>query len=136
MGSANSIQGGECGTLRHKGWRQQIVEIYRQSQEGPMTRGRRVLLLVLVIWVFNVFDLNFTLLAHRIGGFEEANPLARAFLPSDEALVIYKFAMILPPTLIFLFFRRRLLTEIGCWTLFAAHVALSFMWVAYYSAFR
>jgi hypothetical protein len=136
MDSANSMLSGDCSPLRQRRWRQHLLEIYRRSQEGPLTRGRRVLLLVLVIWVFNVFDLNFTLLAHRIGGFEEANPLAAAFLPSEEALVIYKFAMILPPTLIFLFFRRRLLTEIGCWTLCAAHVALSFMWVVYYSALR
>lgn len=102
-------------------------------QQGSTRRARRVLILVLATWVLILFDLNFTLLACRIGGFEELNPLAQQFVDSEQALVMYKFALTLPATAIILLLRRKLLTEIGCWTLFAAHLALTAMWVSYYS---
>jgi hypothetical protein len=88
---------------------------------------------VLAIWVFNIFDLNFTLLACKIGGFEELNPVARMFVASGEALTIFKLGLTLPSTLIFLLMRRRLVTEIGCWMLLGAHAVLAGMWVIYYA---
>lgn len=136
MDSADTILGPPCDAVQQKSRVRHLLGLFRQWQAGCPVRARRVLLLVLAIWVFNLFDLNFTLLACRIGGFEELNPLARTFIASDEALVIYKFAMVIPGTLILLFFRRRLSTEIGCWLLFAAHMGLSGMWVAYYWAYR
>lgn len=111
----------------------QLVDLWRQWQQGPAPRARRVLLLVLAIWVFNVFDLNFTLLACKIGGFEELNPVARMFIASDEALTIFKLGLTLPSTLIFLLMRRRLVTEIGCWMLLGAHAVLAGMWVIYFA---
>jgi hypothetical protein len=111
----------------------ELLDVFRSMQRGSTRRARRVLILVLAIWVLMLFDLDFTLLACRIGGFEELNPLAQQFLGSEQALVIYKFALTLPATAIILLLRRKLLTEIGCWTLFAAHLALTAMWVSYYS---
>jgi len=99
------------------------------------TRSRRVFLLVLALWIFNLFDLNFTLLALRIGWFTEANPIARLFIGSGDALIIFKFAMIIPASMVLLAIRRSVLTEIGCWILCAAHLLLAVSWLVYYTEF-
>jgi hypothetical protein len=114
------------------GWRAFLAAVGARLQDSSVRRPRRVLLLVIVLWVLNAFDLKFTLLAQHIGGFIEMNPLARMFVSDSGALIAYKFALIIPATVIFLALRRRLITEVGCWLLLAAHVALAFIWREYY----
>ena len=95
-------------------------------------RSRRIVLLLIAIWVVNLFDLAFTLIAHDTGNFVEANPIARALLDNRPALLAFKLGAIVLATVIFLYLRRHWLTELGCWFLCGTYAALSFMWLFYY----
>jgi len=53
---------------------------------GLVARARRVLLLVLMLGMLNVYDLLMTLQARHVAGFVEANPIAAALLWSPAAL--------------------------------------------------
>ncbi len=114
-------------------WKAFLTAVRGRVWSGPRHRGRRVFLLVIMLWVLNAFDLKFTLLAQNIGGVTEMNPIARMFVSDSTALITYKFALIIPASIIFLAMRRRLLTEVGCWLLLGAHVALAFIWQQYYA---
>lgn len=115
------------GRLHH------LIDIIRQQQQGPASRATRVLLLVIAIWILSVFDLTFTLFATRIGGFHELNPVARLFIGNGQALILYKIGVTLAGTAVLLAFRRRRLTEIGCWLLFIAQAVLAGIWAAYFA---
>ena len=95
-------------------------------------RARRVVLLLLCLWMLNVFDLILTILANRVGQFEELNPLARRLLDSPAALAAYKFALLTFTSAVFLIFRRHWLTEVGCWCLAAVYAVLAVVWLEYY----
>ena len=95
-------------------------------------RTRRVLLVLVLIWIVAVFDLAFTLLALRIGGFYEANPLARQFIHSPGLLATFKFATLAAATGIFLAFSRYRVAELACWLIGAVYVGLALLWLAYY----
>lgn len=97
------------------------------------SRPRRVLLLVVLLWMVSTFDLAFTLLAHQIGGFHEVNPLARQLLSNPGGLVAFKTAAVLPASCVMLAFRRRFLTEVACWVLCGVYTGLAFIWMEYYS---
>ena len=95
-------------------------------------RARRVILTLVLLWVANAFDLIFTLLAIRVGGFEEANPIAEPLLNNAGLLVTFKILAVLFASIIILKFRKRLLTEIGCWGLCLTYTLLSARWWIYY----
>lgn len=103
------------------------------AAESP-ARGRRVLLLIGFLWMVNLFDLTFTILAHQLGGFRELNPIAAGILHHADILTAFKVCAVLGATLIFAVYRRRLFTELACWLLAGVYTALSFIWLAYYAA--
>jgi len=109
--------------------------IRRRRGDATARRVRRVLLILVWIWMLNIFDLFFTMAALKVGGFEELNPLARLYLHSPEMLSFFKLGMLLTASLVFLAFRRRRITEVGCWGLAAVYTVLSFIWFAYYCHF-
>ena len=90
------------------------------------------MLMVVLIWIVGVFDFVFTVMAVRIGGFEEANPLARQFIHSPLMLAVFKFSTLSVATAVLVAFSRRRLTEFGCWFLAAAYAALAVVWLVYY----
>jgi len=96
-------------------------------------RCRRVVLLLAMLWLCGVFDLVFTLTAHRIGNFAELNPLAAALLGCPAALIAFKLAMLAVGSVILFLFRHRLIAEIACWALSVIYVALSAIWLQYYT---
>ena len=113
---------------RHRLWRW-----IKQARGDPgARRARRVTLILVLLWVANAFDLVFTLLAVRVGGFEEANPIAAPLLNSAGLLVTFKILAVLFASIIILKFRRRLLTEIGCWGLCITYTLVSARWWIYY----
>ncbi len=95
-------------------------------------RARRVLLLLILLWLLNIFDLAQTILALRIGSFQEQNPLARSLLHAPAALAMYKVTLLLFATIIFVRFWRHTLTEIGCWFLASVYVGLAYIWLRYF----
>lgn len=97
------------------------------------TRPRRVVLALIVVWVVSVFDVLFTFLAHQIGDFQEANPMAREFIHALESLVVYKIATVGPASLLLLLLWNRKLTEIACWIGCGCYLLLSLLWVVYFA---
>jgi len=99
--------------------------------ENLVARGRRVAMLVGLIWLIGIHDLVLTLAATHLEGFRQLNPITRSLLGDPSALVAFKLLMMAPATLIFLLFRRRVLTEVGCWLLSAAYVSLGLLWITF-----
>jgi hypothetical protein len=97
------------------------------------TRPRRVVFALGLIWILNVFDVVFTLLAFRIGEFREGNPLAREFVYAGESLIAYKVMTVGLASLLLILLWRRKLTEIACWAGFGGYLLLSVLWAAYFS---
>lgn len=90
--------------------------------------------MLILLWIANAFDLVFTLLAVRVGGFEEVNPIAAPLLNDAVLLATFKILAVLFASIIILKFRKRLLTEIGCWGLCLTYTLLSTRWWIYYFA--
>lgn len=95
-------------------------------------RARRVLLLLALLGIMNVFDLLFTLIAARATDFVELNPIAAGLVESTGALVVFKLLMMGVAFGIFFRFRRHGLTEIACWGLCAVYALLAGRWWSYY----
>ncbi|OPX22025.1 MAG: hypothetical protein B1H04_05650 [Planctomycetales bacterium 4484_123] len=102
------------------------------NRDRAARRTRRVVLLVMVLWILNIFDLVLTLLARTHEHFEELNPLAAPLLDNPAALICFKLVVVALASLILLRFRRHPLTEIGCWGASAAYSALAGVWWLYY----
>ena len=102
----------------------------RLRQSG---RSGRVILLVLMIAMLNAFDLAFTILAQRIGGFHEVNPLARMMLGNPSVLIVFKLSAALLASSVFIIYRRHWLTELACWAFAMVYTVLSLMWTTYYN---
>ena len=103
--------------------RAQAAELIRRHILA--TRGRRVGLALVFLWVLNIFDLVVTILAARAGGFQEANPLARKLLASPPHLVTYKLLLLTSASTIFLVYRRHRISEIGVWGTCMVYLALA-----------
>jgi len=77
-------------------------------------RPRRVICLVVGLWILNAFDLLLTLTASRQQLLHELNPVAAHMLSAGEGyLVLYKFGLIAIASYSLLRFRRERITEIG-----------------------
>jgi len=99
-------------------------------------RARRVVLLLILLWIVGLFDLTYTILAQHIGNFHEANPVARLLLGNSAALTVFKVTSLIVASAILLALRRRLVAEIACWLACGIYVALAFMWLVYYARYR
>jgi len=102
---------------------------------APRTaRARRVALLLAAVWIVGIFDLILTILASRIGGFVELNPVVSQILHAWELLVAFKLATLSFASAVFLKYRTRVFTEVSCWAMFALHAGLAVTWMQYYVA--
>ncbi len=118
--------------LQAQPWWESLADAVRSARADPLAgRTRRVVLMLIFIWICNTFDLILTLLAHKVGNLIELNPLAQGFLGSHGALAALKLIPLVAATLIFFISRHRRLTEIGCWALCGVYTALAFRWLAY-----
>jgi len=106
---------------------------FRQARENPHARrSRRVILMIVLLWIVSGFDLVFTLLADKAGGFIEANPIAAPLMDNPAMLVTFKILVVVMASIIILKFRKRLFTEIGCWVLCPTYILLSARWWIYF----
>jgi len=116
-------------------WWSGVVAALRATRaDAAAGRTRRIVLALAFIWIVTIFDLLFTILAHRIGNFQELNPIARGLLDVTEALIVYKLALVGVASIIFYVFRRHRLTELACWACCVVFTGLVFLWMAYYTA--
>jgi hypothetical protein len=113
--------------------RKLAVLVRAMRRDALACRARRVVILILGLWMINIGDLLLTICARDIGGFHEANPLAAPLIACTPALVAFKLSLLSASSLIMLVYRRHVLTEIGCWVLLTAYTGLCFIWMQYYS---
>jgi len=99
-------------------------------------RGQRVVLLLILLWILNGFDLAFTIMAHRLGDFNEGNPIARNMLHQPIRVIVFKVSSVVFASGIFFLFRDRGLVEAGCWGLCLVYAAIGFLWLLYYNEYE
>jgi hypothetical protein len=126
----------EAAACRRSWWSALLGAIRRARADALAGRARRVTLILVLVWILNVFDLIFTLLAHRLGNFRELNPMARGLLGRSDTLIACKLATVFAASVIIYAFRRHRVTEVGCWGLAGVYTVLAFLWGAYYAMIR
>lgn len=107
--------------------------ISTMRKDKDACRARRVLLILIMLWIVNGFDLVFTLLAKDLDEFVEMNPIAARFIDNPFLLVSFKIIAVAFASIIILKYRRRRMTEVSCWCLFIVYLVLSGIWWLYYS---
>ena len=135
MGSTQTIRSSGRGvSSARRDWWWSTVRWLGQvlRRKSPAPRSRRIFLLVLLIWIIGLADLLFTVLARDIGHFRETNPIAASLIQTTGWLVTFKLASLIIASVIFIGFRRRLITEVACWLVSGVHVGLAFIWLSYY----
>ncbi len=105
---------------------------FADRRQKLAARARRVVLLLMMIWILGLADLFFTLQACDIGGFVEANPVVAQILHAPQLLIVFKLALLTFASVIFYHTRRRKLTEFSCWGLGVVHFLLAVVWLLYY----
>ena len=97
-----------------------------------LNRRARVLLILLAVWVLNLFDLGFTLHQARSLHFKEMNPVAARLLHQPPALLAYKFLLLGTGSGILIWLRRHPVAELACWLLLASNFYVAVRWHVYY----
>lgn len=99
----------------------------------PVSRSRRVCILLAGIVLMSLADLDMTLAYTRSVGLIEGNPLARLVMSygSSWMLALWKVASVSLCVFILFCARRTRYAEIGAWICFAVMVWLSVRWVSY-----
>jgi len=118
------------GDGMHQSWTTRLIHWVAEA------RSHRVICLVLGIWLFNGFDLTFTVLSHQQGMLHEENPLARHMLQYGTlSIVLYKIGMVLIGSYPLLRFRRARITELGTYVILAAYAFLAVHWATCYELY-
>ena len=101
--------------------------------DNRRARTRRVAQGICILWLLSVADLFFTLWAHLFTPFQEANPLAAAFLNADHlaALILLKLILTTVGATIFWRLRHHGRAEVALWLVVAAYVLLALRWSTY-----
>jgi hypothetical protein len=96
-------------------------------------RIRLLILLLIGIWVLNLFDLQFTLMALQLGLLREMNPVAAGVMAhGDSALVAYKAALVIVPTGLLWWCRRHPWAVRAAWLVATIYVVLAVSWYLLY----
>ena len=96
-------------------------------------RDRRLLWLLIGVWIVNLFDLCFTLLAVEQRILVELNPVAARLLAyGPGVLTLYKFSLLSVGTAILWRCRRHRLSETAAWVVAILCVALALIWYKLY----
>lgn len=106
----------------------------RRNRRGyRLTRSRRVLFVLAAVWVLNMFDLGFTMIAHAHGHFTELNPIAAGMLSGPwYHVAAFKFVSLGAGTIILLMLARHKVAELGSWLLLATYVFVAARWYHYF----
>lgn len=103
------------------------------ADDRLVARQRRMFYLFIGVWVINLFDLGFTLLANQQGILFEVNPLANHILPwGAVALAIYKLGFMLFGTIILWHYRQFEIAERALWGYGLFCVVLCLQWHLFY----
>lgn len=96
-------------------------------------RTKRVIILLVMLFIMSITDLFFTLWAHYIRHFQELNPFAKLLLDNHAIfpLVISKICLTSLGIMIFWSLRRYLRAEVGLWLCIILYTALTIRWVIF-----
>ena len=101
------------------------------------SRGRRVLLLLMAVWILNAFDLSLTIRAHTDGMLEEGNPVARAIMAfGAPAITAFKIAAVAGATYVLYACRRHRCAEVASAFVLLAYVGVAFQWKMCYQMYE
>lgn len=114
-----------------------VTGLFGTGSDWLLRRSVRVALLLSAVSLLNAFDLVFTILAARMGGLIELNPLAAVIVESGShaALGAFKCLLVGPGLLVLWCCRRHRVSELGCWMLTLLFVGLSYRWYHYYNVY-
>src|SRR5262245_33165253 len=85
-----------------------VMTAVHRIAPADRARGRRLLLLLIGVWLVNLFDLGFTLVACQQRLMTELNPLAQYVMSwGTPALIVYKFVLVASGSAILWWQRRR-----------------------------
>lgn len=99
------------------------------SPERLRARERRMIWLLMMAWIINLFDLGLTLFAWQQNFLTELNPIAARVLPhGTAATVAYKCGLLIVGTSVLWFCRRHPVTEPTVWGYVILCVGLSLWW--------
>lgn len=110
------------------------ADCLRSPNEQRLNRSKRVLLVLVAVFLLNGFDLFFTLDQAQAAHFVELNPIAAQLLENPQALILYKFALLGIGSAIIIWFRRHSVAEWAAWFLLAACIYVGLRWHSYYEA--
>ena len=98
-----------------------------------LSRPRRVIGLLLIIWTLNIADLGFTIQESDQRLFLELNPVAANMLKCPPiVLIAYKVTLVLVASAILIRLRRHRVVELSCWFLLAVYGYVGIRWNIYY----
>jgi len=99
-------------------------------------RPHRVFVLLTLVWIAQVFDLAFTIIAHKQGHFAELNPLGVWALRYGPAgVVAFKVVLLAFGSAVLWLCRRRAAAECMLWLVVAVCFGLSLRWRDYFKIF-
>lgn len=99
-------------------------------------RSRRVISLVIGIWILNAFDLAFTVLSHEQGMLHESNPVASFILSlGTPSIVCYKIGLVLLGSYPLLRFRSARIAEMAAMTVLIVYAMLAVRWSSCYELY-
>jgi hypothetical protein len=101
-------------------------------RSAAANRGRRVILLLIMLWVLNGFDLYFTIMAGKLPHFNETNPLAASLFEHPYALSAFKIGAVAFASTVLILFRQRRLAEFACWCVCMVYVVVSITWLTFF----
>lgn len=96
---------------------------------------RRVLWLVGLLVVLNVFDLVCTILAAEAGGFLELNPLVERHLGSPGAVIAFKSVLVLGGATVLILCRRHRIVQVAAWGAALVYTVVTLRWAMMGSMF-
>ena len=100
------------------------------------SRPLRMMLLIGALWMTNCFDAALTLVAHHQGVLHEMNPVGLWLLDiNPQALVPYKFLMVLVGTSLLWRIHRHALAELAAWTVLGVYIIVAIRWFTYYEVY-
>lgn len=101
------------------------------------TRSRRVICLLLCVWIINGFDLVLTVLAQRTGMLHEENPIARAVLAHGEgAIFAFKVLLVVGASTVLLRCRRHRCSELAVLLVALTYSIVAVQWKLCYDMYE
>lgn len=118
--SSNTLRPPRLG--RRRLWRRAVLWFVN-------SRAHRVCCMLVGLWIFNLFDLLLTLIAHQQGLLDEANPIARTLLPlGPEALTAFKIGLVGTASVVLFHYRRHMLCEFTATAMVIVYALVAVRW--------